>query len=119
MDEPRTLAGKLGWGVVNFLGPVLIFGFGLGVLWLLSLFGAVKSNDSGTTTRPASESRPFVTDVYGGSSSISDADYGTPSYETNDQGCPKNQYVSGYYRSDGTYVHGYSRNSPTDGCGGG
>jgi hypothetical protein len=37
----------------------------------------------------------------------------------NDVGCPKNQWVSGYTRADGTYVAGYYRNSPSDGCGGG
>lgn len=37
-------------------------------------------------------------------------------YEYNDVGCPKNQYVNGYYRSDGTYVNGYWRNSPHDNC---
>jgi hypothetical protein len=39
--------------------------------------------------------------------------------DLNDVGCPKNQWVSGYYRADGTYVDGYFRNSPSDGCGGG
>jgi hypothetical protein len=34
----------------------------------------------------------------------------------NDKGCPKDQYVNGYYRKNGTYVEGYYRNSPTDGC---
>ncbi len=37
----------------------------------------------------------------------------------NGQGCPKNQYVTGHTRRDGTYVEGYYRNSPSDGCGGG
>jgi hypothetical protein len=34
----------------------------------------------------------------------------------NGAGCPKNQWVNGYYRSDGTYVSGYWRNSPSDSC---
>jgi hypothetical protein len=34
----------------------------------------------------------------------------------NEAGCPKDQWVNGYYRSDGTYVSGYWRNSPTDSC---
>lgn len=38
------------------------------------------------------------------------------SYGYNDVGCPKNQYVSGYYRSNGTYVNSYYRNSPSDDC---
>lgn len=42
-----------------------------------------------------------------------------PSGGYNEQGCPKNQYVSGYTRKDGTRVEGYYRNSPSDGCGGG
>ncbi len=41
-------------------------------------------------------------------------DYTATSY--NDVGCPKNQYVSGYTRSNGTYVQGYYRNSPSDDC---
>lgn len=48
--------------------------------------------------------------------------YESPSYPPggfNDQGCPRDQYVNGYYRSNGTYVEGYYRNSPHDGCGGG
>ncbi len=44
--------------------------------------------------------------------SLSNSSYG--SY--NDAGCVKNQYVSGYYRSNGTYVGGYWRNSPSDNC---
>lgn len=35
--------------------------------------------------------------------------------EYNDAGFPKNQYVRPYMRSDGTYVDGYWRNSPSDG----
>jgi hypothetical protein len=53
-------------------------------------------------------------------------DYDPPTYTDpyppggyNDVGCPKDQWVNGYYRKDGTYVNGYYRNSPTDGCGGG
>lgn len=49
-------------------------------------------------------------------------DYSDPSYPPggyNDAGCPRDQWVNGYYRKDGTYVNGYYRNSPTDGCGGG
>jgi len=38
------------------------------------------------------------------------------SYEYNEQGCPKNQYVRGYVNSNGTYVEPYMRNSPTDNC---
>jgi hypothetical protein len=34
----------------------------------------------------------------------------------NSAGCPKNRWVNGYMRSDGTYVQGYWRNSPVDGC---
>ena len=37
----------------------------------------------------------------------------------NGAGCPRDQWVNGYFRKDGTYVDGYYRNSPTDGCGGG
>jgi len=33
----------------------------------------------------------------------------------NAAGFPKNQYVRSYFRRDGTYVHSYWRNSPTDG----
>ena len=33
----------------------------------------------------------------------------------NAAGFPKNQYVRSYIRRDGTFVHGYWRNSPTDG----
>lgn len=49
-------------------------------------------------------------------------DYDLPDYPPggyNDAGCPRDQWVNGYYRKDGTYVNGYYRNSPTDGCGGG
>jgi len=43
-------------------------------------------------------------------------DYTAPGYgELNEAGYPKNQYVSSYFRDDGTYVSGYWRNSPTDG----
>jgi hypothetical protein len=35
--------------------------------------------------------------------------------ELNDAGFPKNQYVRPYVRRDGTFVHGYWRNSPSDG----
>lgn len=38
------------------------------------------------------------------------------SYDYNSVGCPKNQWVNGYYRSNGTYVQGYWRNSPNDDC---
>ncbi|MEW6474298.1 MAG: PKD domain-containing protein [Actinomycetota bacterium] len=58
--------------------------------------------------------------------SIADLDYDLPDYDDpyppggfNDSGCPRDQWVNGYYRKDGTYVNGYYRNSPTDGCGGG
>jgi hypothetical protein len=39
-----------------------------------------------------------------------------PSYygQLNRAGYPKNQYVSPYFRSNGTYVGGYWRNSPND-----
>ena len=43
-------------------------------------------------------------------------EYEAPTYEYNDAGCPKNQWVNGYTRSDGTYVNGYYRNSPSDNC---
>jgi hypothetical protein len=33
----------------------------------------------------------------------------------NAAGFPKNQYVRSYFRRDGTFVHSYWRNSPTDG----
>ena len=39
--------------------------------------------------------------------------------EPNSAGHPKNHYVDGYDRSDGTYTEGYWRNSPNDGLGGG
>jgi hypothetical protein len=35
--------------------------------------------------------------------------------QLNAAGYPKNQWVNGYYRSNGTYVSGYWRNSPNDG----
>jgi hypothetical protein len=35
--------------------------------------------------------------------------------ETDAAGLPKNQYVRSYIRSDGTFVSGYWRNSPSDG----
>ena len=35
--------------------------------------------------------------------------------ETNAAGLPKNQYVHSYIRTDGTFVSGYWRNSPSDG----
>jgi hypothetical protein len=35
--------------------------------------------------------------------------------ELNAAGFPKNQYVRPYIRSDGTFVSGYWRNSPSDG----
>jgi hypothetical protein len=35
--------------------------------------------------------------------------------ELNGAGFPKNQYVRPYVRRDGTFVHGYWRNSPSDG----
>jgi hypothetical protein len=35
--------------------------------------------------------------------------------QLNAAGYPKNQWVNGYYRSNGTYVQGYWRNSPNDG----
>jgi hypothetical protein len=35
--------------------------------------------------------------------------------ELNEAGFPKNQYVRSYVRRDGTFVHGYWRNSPSDG----
>jgi hypothetical protein len=40
-----------------------------------------------------------------------------PSYygQLNRAGYPKTQYVSPYFRSNGTYVGGYWRNSPSDG----
>ena len=43
--------------------------------------------------------------------------YSTPSYygQLNGAGFPKNQYVSPYFRKNGTYVQGYWRNSPSDG----
>jgi hypothetical protein len=45
------------------------------------------------------------------------SNYYRPSYYShlNAAGYPKNQWVNGYYRSNGTYVHGYWRNSPNDG----
>lgn len=43
-------------------------------------------------------------------------DYSAPGFgETNAAGYPKNQYVRSYLRRDGTFVHGYWRNSPSDG----
>ena len=35
----------------------------------------------------------------------------------NDEGCPKDQWVDGYTRRDGTRVRGHWRNSGNDGCG--
>jgi hypothetical protein len=54
---------------------------------------------------------------YGGKSYTST--YYRPSYpsyygQLNRAGYPKNQYVSPYFRSNGTYVGGYWRNSPND-----
>jgi hypothetical protein len=44
--------------------------------------------------------------------------YYRPSYsyygQLNRAGFPRNQYVSPYFRSNGTYVGGYWRNSPYD-----
>jgi hypothetical protein len=51
----------------------------------------------------------YYDDSYGLSSGYAPGGY-------NDAGCPKNQWVSGYFRSDGTYVGGYWRNSPNDSC---
>jgi hypothetical protein len=43
-------------------------------------------------------------------------DYTAPGFgQVNGAGFPKNQYVRSYFRHDGTYVHGYWRNSPSDG----
>jgi hypothetical protein len=43
-------------------------------------------------------------------------DYTAPGFgELNGAGFPKNQYVRSYVRRDGTFVHGYWRNSPSDG----
>jgi len=50
--------------------------------------------------------------TYDSGDSYSGSGYGS----LNDAGCVKNQYVSGYYRSNGTYVNGYYRNSPSDNC---
>lgn len=53
---------------------------------------------------------------------VEPTDYYYPSYNYsgygsfNDAGCVKDQYVSGYFRSNGTYVSGYWRNSPYDNC---
>lgn len=49
----------------------------------------------------------------------SPAENGSYYGEKNDAGYPKNQYVDGYRRSDGSYTRGYWRNSPDDGLGGG
>jgi hypothetical protein len=35
--------------------------------------------------------------------------------ELNGAGFPKNQFVRSYVRRDGTFVHSYWRNSPSDG----
>lgn len=37
-------------------------------------------------------------------------------YDYNSAGCLKDQWVNGYFRSNGTYVSGYYRNSPSDNC---
>jgi hypothetical protein len=54
------------------------------------------------------------------SSYWSSSSYYRPSYpsyygQLNGAGYPKTQYVSPYFRSNGTYVGGYWRNSPSDG----
>jgi len=61
----------------------------------------------------------------GFSSSLSDGywrsagsvpDFTAPGFGgVNAAGFPKNQYVRSYLRRDGTFVHGYWRNSPSDG----
>lgn len=71
----------------------------VGVVILFAVFG----NSFDTSDSP-SNSGNISTDAPGG---------------YNDQGCPRDQWVEGYVRDDGTRVDGYYRNSPHDGCGGG
>jgi hypothetical protein len=66
------------------------------------------SPDSGTAYWVEGEDI-YYDDTYGLSSSSAPGGY-------NGAGCPKNQWVSGYFRSDGSYVSGYWRNSPADSC---
>lgn len=75
---------------------------------------------------PPSVSTPPSSSLFGDSI----PDYGLPDVDLpdytdpyplggyNDAGCPRDQWVNGYHRG-GSYVEGYFRNSPTDGCGGG
>jgi hypothetical protein len=79
--------------------------------WLIP---AVASASSGYYSSPS-----FYTPTY---SSYYSPSYYTPSYsppsyygQLNGAGYPKNQYVSPYFRRNGTYVQGYWRNSPSDG----
>lgn len=69
------------------------------------------------TYKPA-ESSGYYTEEESEAGTESEEDYGesTDAYEFNGAGCIKDQYVSGYMRSNGTYVNGYYRNSPSDNC---
>lgn len=61
---------------------------------------------------------PTLTGAYWNSAGqgVSVPDTTAPGFgEFNAAGFPKNQYVRPYFRSDGTYVSGYWRNSPSDG----
>jgi hypothetical protein len=59
-------------------------------------------------------SRTLSDDYWRGAGSV--PDYTAPGFgELNAAGFPKNQYVRSYVRRDGTFVHGYWRNSPSDG----
>lgn len=88
--------------------------------------------DEAERRRRAAEAQSSYRSTYSSPSRSSSPSYSSPSYSSpsypsssslsggyNAAGCPRNQYVSGYTRSDGTYVDSYYRNSPNDGCGGG
>lgn len=80
----------------------------------VTLESAQHVTSKGTKQRPTTTVSPTYFDTSNEDDSEDSSDYAPGGY--NSVGCPKNQYVSGYYRSNGTYVSGYWRNSPNDNC---
>jgi hypothetical protein len=81
-----------------------------------SYYGSPSYSSPSYYTAPSYYGSSYYTPTYYSPSNYGSSYY-TPSYygQLNGAGYPKNQYVSPYFRKDGTFVQGYWRNSPSDG----
>jgi hypothetical protein len=84
---------------------------------LVGVVATVFATAASASIIPSYSSSYGYTPSYGLSSYYSPSYYSPTSYygEINGAGFPKTQYVRPYFRSNGTYVQGYWRNSPNDG----